>query len=89
LYDVAGEKVVIGSTAKTKIAASQWRKLATEVRRNPEELLAALRSTAEAMPDHVLNIQQLVKQDGPVHPIVNRLSDKLVTRARECGRLLR
>jgi serine/threonine-protein kinase HipA len=71
------------------IAASQWRKLATEVRRNPEELLATLRSTAEAMPDHVLNIQQLVKQDGLVHPIVDRLSDKLVTRARECGRLLR
>jgi serine/threonine-protein kinase HipA len=71
------------------IAAGQWRKLATEVRRNPEELLATLRSTAEAMPDHVLNIQQLVKQDGLVHPIVDRLSDKLVTRARECGRLLR
>jgi serine/threonine-protein kinase HipA len=71
------------------IAASQWRKLATEVRRNPEELLATLRATAEAMPDHVLNIQQLVKEDGLVHPIVGRLSDQLVTRARECGRLLR
>ena len=71
------------------IAASQWRKLATEVRQNPEELLATLRATAEAMPDHVLNIQQLVRQDRLVHPIVDRLSDKLVRRARECGRLLR
>jgi hypothetical protein len=41
------------------------------------------------MPDHVLKIQQLAKGDGLVHPIVDRLSKKLIARAKECGRLLK
>jgi serine/threonine-protein kinase HipA len=71
------------------IAARHWRRLATEVRQNPEELLGKLRVTAEAMPDHVLQIQQLAKGDGLVHPVVDRLSEKLIARAKECGRLLK
>jgi serine/threonine-protein kinase HipA len=71
------------------IAARHWRRLATEVRQNPEELLGKLRVAAEAMPDHVLQIQQLAKDDGLVHPIVDRLSEKLIARAKECGRLLK
>jgi hypothetical protein len=35
------------------------------------------------MPHHVSNIQQLVKQDGRVHSIVDRLSDQLIARARD------
>jgi serine/threonine-protein kinase HipA len=71
------------------IAARHWRRLATEVRQNPEELLGNLRVAAEAMPDHVLQIQQVAKDDGLVHSIVDRLSEKLIARAKECGRLLK
>lgn len=78
-----------GEYGLRNIAARHWRRLATEVRQNPEALLGKLRVTAEAMPDHVLKIQQLAKGDGLVHPIVDRLSEKLIARAKECGRLLK
>jgi serine/threonine-protein kinase HipA len=78
-----------GEYGLRNIAARHWRRLATEVRQNPEALLGKLRVTAEAMPDHVLKIQQLAKGDGLVHPIVDRLSAKFIARAKECGRLLK
>jgi DNA-binding XRE family transcriptional regulator len=69
--------------------SAESRRLAAEVHQNPEELLGKLRVTAEAMPDHVLQAQELASGDGLVHPVVDRLSEKLVARARECGRLLK
>jgi serine/threonine-protein kinase HipA len=77
-----------GEYGLRNIAARHWRRLATEVRQNPDKLLATLRATAEAMPDHVSNVQQLAKRDGLVHPIIDRLSESLIARARACGRLL-
>jgi len=78
-----------GEYGLRNIAARHWRRLATEVRQNPEALLGKLRVTAEAMPDHISHIQQLAKGDGLLHPIVDRLSEKLIARAKECGRLLK
>jgi serine/threonine-protein kinase HipA len=78
-----------GEYSLRNIAARHWRRLATEVRHNPEELLRTLRRTAEAMPDHVSNVQRLAQRDGLAHPIVDRLSERLIARARECSRLLR
>jgi len=78
-----------GEYSLRNIAARHWRRLATEVRQNPEELLATLRATAEVMPDRVSNVRQRAERDGLVHPIVARLSEKLIARARECSRLLK
>ena len=77
-----------GEYGLRNIGARHWRRLAAEAHQNQEEVLANLRETAEAMPDHVSTIQKTVRNDGLVHLIVDRLSEKLIARARECQRLL-
>jgi serine/threonine-protein kinase HipA len=78
-----------GEYALRNIAARHWRRLAAEAHLNPDELLTNLRAIAQAMPDHVVTIGEHSKQQGLVHPIFNRLSERLIARARACQRLLK
>ncbi len=77
-----------GEYGLRNIAARHWRRFAAEAHQNPDDVSANLRATAGAMPDHVSAIQKRVKNDGFAHPIVDRLSEKLIDRAKECQRLL-
>ena len=77
-----------GEYGLRNIAARHWRRFAAEAHQNPDDVLANLRATAGAMPDHVLTIQKRATNDGLTHPIVDRLSEKLIDRAKECQRLL-
>jgi serine/threonine-protein kinase HipA len=78
-----------GEYALRNIAARHWRRLAAETHLNPDELLATLRSTALAMPENVVTIREQSKREGLVHPIMDRLSEELIARARECQRRLK
>ncbi len=78
-----------GEYGLRNIAARHWRRFAAEAHQNPDDVLANLRATAGAMPDHVSAIQKRAKNDGLAHPIVDRLSEKLIDRAKECQRLLK
>jgi len=78
-----------GEYGLRNIAARHWRRLAVEAHQNPEEVLVNVRATAEAMPDHVSTIQKNAKSDGLIHPILDRLSEKLITRAKECQHVLK
>jgi serine/threonine-protein kinase HipA len=78
-----------GEYGLRNIAARHWRRFAAKAHQNPDEVLANLRATAGAMPDHVLMIQKRAKNDGLTHPLVDRLSEKLIDRAKECQRLLK
>ena len=78
-----------GEYSLRNIAPRHWRRLAAEVHLNPDELLANLRAIAEAMPDHVVTIREHSKQEGLVHPILDRLSERLIARARACQQLLK
>jgi serine/threonine-protein kinase HipA len=77
-----------GEYGLRNIAARHWRRFAAEAHQNPDDVSANLRATAGAMPDHVSAIQKKAKNDGLAHPIVDRLSEKLIDRAKECQRLL-
>jgi serine/threonine-protein kinase HipA len=77
-----------GEYGLRNIAARHWRRFAAEAHQNPDDVSANLRATAGAMPDHVSAIQKRAKNDGLAHPIVDRLSEKLIDRAKECQRLL-
>ena len=66
------------------IAARQWRRLAVEAHQNPEAVLANLRATAEAMPDHGSTAPKRAKNDGLAHRIADRLAEKLIAGAKEC-----
>ncbi len=78
-----------GDYGLRNIAARHWRRLAVEAHQNPEEVLVNVRATAEAMPDHVSTIQKNAKSDGLIHPILDRLSEKLIARAKECRRVFK
>jgi len=78
-----------GEYGLRNIAARHWRRFAAEAHQNPDYVSANLRATAGAMPDHVSAIQKRAKNDGLAHPIVDRLSEKLIDRAKECQRLLK
>jgi len=78
-----------GEYGLRNIAARHWRRFAAEAHQNPDDVSANLRATAGAMPDHVSAIQKRAKNDGLAHPIVDRLSEKLIDRAKECQRLLK
>jgi serine/threonine-protein kinase HipA len=71
------------------ISARHWQRLATEAHQNPEEVLANLREAAKAMPDHVTVIQKRTNSQGLAHPIIGRLSENLIARAKKCQRLLK
>jgi serine/threonine-protein kinase HipA len=77
-----------GEYALLNMAARHWQRLATEAHQNPEEVLANLCKAAKAMPDHVAAIQRRVGSQGLVHPLIGRLSENLIARAKECQRLL-
>ena len=78
-----------GEYGLRNIAARHWLKLAVDAHQNPEEVLANLRATAEAMSDRVLTVQQRARREGLTHEILDRLSDRLIVRAKECQHLLR
>jgi serine/threonine-protein kinase HipA len=78
-----------GEYALRNISARHWRRLAAEAHLNPDELLTNLRATARSMPDHVVTIRKRLQREGLVHPILDRLSERLIARARACQRLLK
>jgi serine/threonine-protein kinase HipA len=78
-----------GEYSWRNIGARHWRRLAVEAHLNPDELLTNLRGIAKALPDHVVTIRKRSKQEGLVHPILDRLSERLIARAGACLRLLK
>jgi serine/threonine-protein kinase HipA len=78
-----------GEYGLRNIGARHWQRLALETHLNPDEALANVRASAEAMPDHLSTTRKLVQAEGLTHPIINRLSEKILARAKECRRLLK
>ena len=67
------------------IGPHQWRRTAAELRLNPEHLLERIRDMAERLPDHIAGLSHAAVNEGLDHPLVSRLSEALVDRARRCG----
>jgi serine/threonine-protein kinase HipA len=70
------------------IGARQWRRLASDVRLDPDETIARVRRLASLIPERASAIKDRVKEEGLRHPIVDRLGDALAARAQECRRTL-
>jgi serine/threonine-protein kinase HipA len=78
-----------GEYGLRSIARRHWQRLATETRLNPDELLTHIEAKLAVMPDSILATRQRVRGEGLTHPIIDRLSEKLHARVKECRRLLR
>jgi serine/threonine-protein kinase HipA len=70
------------------IARGEWQALAHEARLPFEQLLEDGRAMAQALPDASSDISAEIAQDGLSGPVLERLHDALVARARRCLNLL-
>jgi serine/threonine-protein kinase HipA len=71
-----------------EIGLREWRKLAMELRLEPDSVVSRARTMAERLPDVLSTEMSDAERSGLRHPVLSRLADALVERARECNRRL-
>lgn len=64
------------------IGRSEWRKLAVTVKGDADILVERMRSMARRLPDLVATEATRAKADGLTHPVVDKLAEALIDRAR-------
>jgi serine/threonine-protein kinase HipA len=71
------------------IGPRQWRKLATELRLDPERIVNRVAEIASHLPERVAFVRHQIAQQGVTHPIVDRLASAVTARAKQCLSLMR
>jgi serine/threonine-protein kinase HipA len=70
------------------IGLRQWQKLAKEVRRDPDSVIARVGALADMVSERVPDVAQQLAGEGLKHSILARLSKGLTERAAHCKKLL-
>lgn len=70
------------------ISLRHWRKLASSVRLDEEQLRTTCLDLAERLPDALLDVIKTARADGLDNAVLRRLSDALILRAAHCLELL-
>jgi serine/threonine-protein kinase HipA len=73
-----------GEYRVSDIGARQWRKLAAELRIDADKLSARIDGMAMQFPDLISDLRRRTQADGLSHPIIERLSAALTSRAAKC-----
>jgi len=63
------------------IQIRHWKKMAQELRLDPEQVVERLRLFAGELPDLVADVEKRMKAEGLKHPLISRLTEKLISRA--------
>jgi serine/threonine-protein kinase HipA len=63
------------------IRAYHWRKLAVELKLDPEKILHRVSSLIAQLTDHAPAVKQQMLKEGLKHPIIPRLADAIIKRA--------
>ena len=71
------------------ITLHHWRKLAAELRLDPEATVHRVDDFATRLGDHVSDIKHRMTDEGLTHPIIARLADALTARSLACREILR
>lgn len=71
-----------------EIGPRQWRKLAAEVRRDPDALTRRVLDLTAQLADNVSAVRNRMEDEGLTHATITRLADALTTRAASCRRIL-
>ena len=66
------------------IHARQWRKMAQEVRLDPNKLIQRVNEFAAQLADHAADIGRRMREEGIDHPLIPRLVESLAARADAC-----
>jgi len=80
----------IGGTYRLRqIGVSQWKRLATALRIDPDFLISRIAQLSESLPEHAHAVTRRIQEEGLSHPLIPRLARALETRAKQCQRSLR
>jgi len=71
------------------IGLRQWQKLAKEVRRDADSVIARVGALADLVSARIPEVIQQLAGEGLKHPILARLSKGLTERAAHCQKFLR
>lgn len=71
------------------IGLRQWQKLAKQVRRDPESVIARVEALADMIGERVPEVAQQLAGEGLKHTILARLSKRLIERTAQCQKRLR
>lgn len=70
------------------IRLHQWRKLAGELRIDPDAMIQRLNDFAKQLADNIPGIKRRMIKEGLTHPIIPRLADALAARVSQCSKML-
>jgi serine/threonine-protein kinase HipA len=70
------------------IGVREWRKLAEELRRDPDVLIHRVQDFARQLGDHVSTVKNRMVAEGSAHPLIARLADNLMARSVACRKIL-
>lgn len=70
------------------IHARQWRRMAQEVRLDPDKLIQRVNEFAAQLADHAADIGRRMREEGIDHPLIPRLVESLAARADACRKIL-
>ncbi len=70
------------------IGAHEWQKCAGELELDPDPVLARVAGMAASIPDQVSALREREQEKGLAHPVVERLVDAIIKRARSCARVM-
>lgn len=70
------------------IGPHQWRKLAAEVRLDPDALVQRVRDLTAELAGNIAGVRDRLADEGIAHPTATRLADALTTRAAFCRKIM-
>jgi serine/threonine-protein kinase HipA len=70
------------------ISARHWRKMAVDVRLDPDQIIARVMEFSEQLADHAAAIARQMGKEGIKHPLIPRLAKDLAKRAKACRKIL-
>lgn len=79
----------IGSHYRVRdIGARDWHRFADDARVDPEELVGRIIELAERLPQEAATVHAEMRNEGLGHDVLDRLADRLTSRARDCAKTL-
>lgn len=88
-FNVEGLKLAmkIGGTYRIRdIGAAHWRRLARDLRLDPQAVLTRVRELARDLPEHTTDVCEDCRASGLTHDIIDRLEGALANWAGRCAR---
>lgn len=73
----------------SNIQVRHWRKMAQDIRLDPEKVVQRVDDFARQLPDHIADTQRRMTKEGIDHPLIARLARRLTTRVATCRRIFR